>query len=106
MKFKFICFYFIAIIFLTVFGLYLSFSGSVLYEGEDNKEPFSFIGKILLWPYWVWSLISQKIFSGKEYFSYLSLFLSQVIGYFLVILIVNKFIKAIKHLFKVNDLHP
>jgi len=106
MKFKFVFLYFIVIIFITVLGLYFSLKGSVLYEGADNKESISFIGKVLLWPYWVWSLISHKIFLGKEYFSYLSLFLSQVVGYSLLMLFANKIRKAINNLIKVNDLDP
>lgn len=97
MNFKKFIIYLAAIILLTIVGLYFSVTGSVLYEGSTHKEIFSTIGNIFLWPYWIWSLIAEYVYTEKFYFSYMSLFLSQIIGYFFVIFILIKLRKNYNH---------
>ena len=91
----------IAVAIFTCVGFYFLAYGATEFEFTRQMNIFLIIGKILLWPWYLWVTIRSFIFPEQKINSFLSIEVSQVFGYFLLFYVFDKIYKRWKK-FKLN----
>jgi len=86
----------IAVITFTCIGYFSAWYGATEFEYTRQINVFYIVGKILLWPWLLWDWFRGFIFPEQKVHSFLSIGMSQFIGYFLLFYIVNKMYQAWK----------
>lgn len=80
----------IAVAIFTCVGFYSLAYGATEFESTGQMNIFLIIGKILLWPWYLWGMIRSFIFPEQKINSFLSIEISQILGYFLLFYILDK----------------